>query len=335
MSLRRFGLAYPAWSLCFIVAPLGLQACHDQPLPTEAGGQPVSMVSAANAGTGPAPAPPSATLAIAASYNRIDLSWQDNSTNESGFEVHRSTTGASGAFTLRASLAANTSEYSDTGLTASTQYCYKVRAFQTKPTKTYVSAFSAIACVTTPSPPPPPQPGAPSSVSATLVPGITVRVLWADNSTNEDGFRLERSADQVTWATVATMGPSSDTSVSFTDGTWTIEQRACYRVFAFNAAGASPSAAACTASLLGPTSLTLTDGGLAWIDNSSIEDGYEVWVQFGPYCSVQPVALVAVLPADATSATTYWYGDCPIISYLVAATKDGAYSDWAEVATIP
>jgi hypothetical protein len=275
---------------------------------------------------------PSRLTAIAVSVSRIDVSWQDNSTNESGFEVHRSTTGASGAFTLRASLAANTSAYSDTGLTASTQYCYRVRAYQTKGPKTYFSVFSASACATTQPPPPPPTPSTPSNVSAALMPGITVRVQWADNSTNELGFRVERSGDQVTWATVATIGPSSDTSVSFTDDTWTIEQQACYRVFAFNAAGDSPSASACTAPLLGPTSLTLIDGGPAWIDNSSIEDGYEVWVRFVPYCSVQPVALFAVLPADATSATAYWYGDCQIDGYLVAATKDGAYSAWAEVA---
>jgi len=276
---------------------------------------------------------PSNPTAIAVSVSRIDLLWRDNSSNEGGFEVHRSTTGASGAFTLRASLAANTSAYSDTGLTASTQYCYKVRAFQTKPTKTYFSTFSASACATTPAPPPPPQPSAPSSVSAILVPGITVRVVWADNSTNEDGFRLERSADQVTWATLATLGPSSDTSVSFTDDTWTMEQQACYRVVAFNAAGDSPPTGACTAPLLGPTSLTLIDGGgPAWIDNSSIEDGYEVWVGFSPYCSVQPTALLAVLPADATYGPAYEQGDCAIVSYLVAATKGGAYSAWAEVA---
>ena len=66
---------------------------------------------------------PSNLTALAVSISRIDLSWQDNSSNEGGFQVHRSTTGASGAFTLRASLAVNTSAYSDTGLTASTQYC--------------------------------------------------------------------------------------------------------------------------------------------------------------------------------------------------------------------
>ena len=319
MWLHRYHLTWPVLALSFI-------ACErTQPL------APV-LEASATAATGPTVNAPSNLGAAAVDTARINLSWQDNAGNESGFEVHRATPWPSSVFTLRVKLPTNTIAFSDTGLTNSIQYCYKVRAFQTKGFKTHFSAYSAIACVATAAPPPPPQPRAPSGVSAALVPGITVRVQWADNSTNEDAFRVERSADQVTWATVATLGPSSDTSVSFTDDTWTIEQQACYRVFAFNAAGDSPAAAACTAPLLGPTSLTLIDGGLAWIDNSSIEDGYEVWVRFGPYCSVQPVALLAVLPADATSAPTYWYSDCAVVSYLVAATKDGAYSDWAEVA---
>ena len=286
--------------------------------------------ASATAGSGASVKAPSNISAIAGSFSQISLSWQDNSSNEDGFEVHRATPWPSSLYTLRDNLPTNTIAFGDTGLTASTQYCYKVRAYQTKGRQTSFSAFSAVVCVTTQAPPPPPTPSAPSNVSAALVPGITVRVLWADNSTNEDGFRLERSADQVTWATVATIGPSSETSVSFIDDTWTIEQQTCYRVLAFNAVGNSPSAAACTAPLLGPTNLTLTDG-LAWTDNSSIEDGYEVWVQFGPYCSIQPTALIAVLPADATSAPAAPWGECPIAGYLVAATKAGAYSDWAEV----
>ena len=318
MWLRRYHLAWLTLVLSFV-------ACERNQLL-----EPVVEASA-TAGSGASVKAPSNISAIAGSFSQISLSWQDNSSNEDGFEVHRATPWPSSLYTLRDNLPTNTIAFGDTGLTASTQYCYKVRAYQTKGHQTSFSAFSAVLCVTTQAPPPPPTPSAPSNVSAALVPGITVRVVWGDNSTNEDGFRLERSADQVTWATVATIGPSSDTSVSFTDDTWTIEQQACYRVFAFNGAGDSPAAAACTAPLLGPTSLTLTDGGLTWIDNSSIEDGYEVWFRFGPYCLV-PTALLAVLPADATSATTYWYGDCPVVSYLVAATKDGAYSAWAEVA---
>ena len=314
MWLRRYHLAWLTLVLSFV-------ACERNRLL-----EPVVEASA-TAGSGASVKAPSNISAIAGSFSQISLSWQDNSSNEDGFEVHRATPWPSSLYTLRAKLPTNTIAFSDTGLTNSTQYCYEVRAFQTKGFKTYFSAFSAIACVATAAPPPPPQPRAPSGVSAALVPGITVRVQWADNSTNEDGFRVERSADQVTWATVATIGPSSDTSASFVDETWTMERQVCYRVLAFNAAGDSPSVAACTAPLLGPTNLTL----LAWTDNSSIEDGYEVWVRFGPYCSIQPIALIAVLPADATSAPIAESGDCPIISYLVAATKDGAYSDWAEV----
>ncbi len=193
MSLRHYHLAWPVLALSFT-------ACErTQPL------EPVLQASNTGA-TGPTVNAPSNVGAAAADTARINLSWQDNAGNESGFEVHRATPWPSSAFTLRAKLPTNTIAFSDTGLTNSTQYCYKVRAFQTKGFKTYFSAFSAIACVATAAPPPPPQPRAPSGVSAALVPGITVRVQWADNSTNEDGFRVERSADQVTWATVATLG---------------------------------------------------------------------------------------------------------------------------------
>ena len=278
--------------------------------------------------------------AVAVSVSRIDLSWQDNSSNESGFEVHRSTTGASGAFTWRASLAANTSAYSDTGLTASTQYCYEVRASQTKGAKTYLSAFSAIACATTPAPPPspppppPPTPSAPDQVYAGLMTGITAWVQWVDNSTNEDGFRVERSGDGTNWMTVGSIGPSSDYSVLFVDTTWTIEQSACYRVIAFNAAGDSPSSDACTPPLLGPTLLTMVGDDLTWADNSSVESSYELWfmdVDGGPAYE----GLAGTYPANTTSIPGL--GPC-LVSWcwgwvVMAVSSDGQTSAYAAVQT--
>src|SRR6266571_8892319 len=73
---------------------------------------------------------PSRTNAVAVSETRIDVSWQDNSSNETGFEVHRSTAGASGAFVLLASTGAGATTYGDAALTPAKQYCYMVRAFQ-------------------------------------------------------------------------------------------------------------------------------------------------------------------------------------------------------------
>ena len=43
---------------------------------------------------------PSGLSAAPPSQIRIDLAWLDNSTNETGFEIRRSTTGPSGSFTL-------------------------------------------------------------------------------------------------------------------------------------------------------------------------------------------------------------------------------------------
>jgi|SRR5829696_7572654 len=44
---------------------------------------------------------PSSLAAVAASETRIDLTWVDNSSNESGFELDRSTTGETGTFEVR------------------------------------------------------------------------------------------------------------------------------------------------------------------------------------------------------------------------------------------
>src|SRR5688500_3174892 len=75
---------------------------------------------------------PASASAAAFSETRIDISWQDTSTNETGFEVRRSATGPNGTFVLLTTTAAQAGSHSDTGLNASTQYCYQLRAFQTK-----------------------------------------------------------------------------------------------------------------------------------------------------------------------------------------------------------
>ncbi|MHC4090987.1 MAG: metallophosphoesterase [Planctomycetota bacterium] len=62
------------------------------------------------------------------SASQVDLSWVDNSDNESGFQIDRSTSGLSGPFTLLATVGADTTTHSDIGLDPSTQYCFRVRA---------------------------------------------------------------------------------------------------------------------------------------------------------------------------------------------------------------
>lgn len=72
------------------------------------------------------PVAPSNLSASAISSSQINLSWTDNSSNESSFKVQRSIDGTN--FTTITTLAANTNSYSDTGLSASTTYSYRVIA---------------------------------------------------------------------------------------------------------------------------------------------------------------------------------------------------------------
>ena len=76
----------------------------------------------------------------------VTLSWIDNSSNENGFEIQRKI-GTSGTFIQRAILGINATSYVDTGLTAATTYCYRVRAFNSAGN----SPFTPEGCKTTPS----------------------------------------------------------------------------------------------------------------------------------------------------------------------------------------
>jgi large repetitive protein len=59
--------------------------------------------------------------------DKIKLTWSDRSSNETGFQVWRSTS-INGTYTLVTTTAANVTTYTNTGLTSNTNYFYKVRA---------------------------------------------------------------------------------------------------------------------------------------------------------------------------------------------------------------
>ena len=72
------------------------------------------------------PAAPSDLTATAVSRNRIDLAWTDNSSNETGFRIERSTDGTS--FSSIASVGPNVQTYRNTGLQRNRTYWYRVWA---------------------------------------------------------------------------------------------------------------------------------------------------------------------------------------------------------------
>src|SRR5207245_8312917 len=90
------------------------------------------------------PAAPTNLTAVAASSTQINLTWTDNSNNETAFAVWR--TGGGSAFARVAALAANSTSYTDRGLTPNTPYTYAVRAIN----NVGASAWSNQVMVTTP-----------------------------------------------------------------------------------------------------------------------------------------------------------------------------------------
>lgn len=97
-------------------------------------------------GTNPTPpAAPTNLTATVASCNQINLTWSDNSTNESNFKVERSTDGTN--WSVLATTAANTTSYSNSGLSESTRYYYRVMAANTAGNSTYAGPVNATTTV--------------------------------------------------------------------------------------------------------------------------------------------------------------------------------------------
>lgn len=93
----------------------------------------------------PAPSAPSGLVAVASSANNVNLTWVDNSNNETSFEVERGSD-AGGPFNLLATVGSNIVTYADASVLPLTQYCYRVRAVGVGG----ASSYSDVSCVTTP-----------------------------------------------------------------------------------------------------------------------------------------------------------------------------------------
>ncbi len=100
--------------------------------------------------------------------SQLIVSWDDNSTSETGFKVERSLDGAN--FTAIATVPADTTSFTDTGVVAATSYWYRVCAYNATTTSAYSNVTSGtVPATVTPVPPVAPVPGRLASVSAQAV----------------------------------------------------------------------------------------------------------------------------------------------------------------------
>jgi titin len=265
------------------------------------------------------PAAPSAVGASAAAPDRIDVNWTDNADNETGFSVERRL-GQTGSFSEVAQPGANGTSYANTGLDASTEYCYQVRAFNDGG----FSSYSNVACATTPEPPPPPTGLAPpTGLNASAPNAQWVRVRWSDNSADETGFRVERRLGQTGAFTQIAQMPAN--AKGMLDQAIATETEYCYRAYAFNAQGVSDysnvdcvttkaggSIAPAAPSNLAASTVDHSTVALAWTDNAGNESGFIVEQAEGPGGTWNPIAQLGPNSSSYTSegllaSTEYCY----------------------------
>jgi hypothetical protein len=186
--------------------------------------------------TGTTPEPPAAPTTLTAttvSSSQINLAWTDNSDNESGFKIERCQGSGCSNFEEIATVSADMTSYSDTGLLGSTSYTYQLRAYNTSG----ISDPSDTVTATTLAAPALP-PAAPSNLTAKAVSRSQINLIWTDKSNNEDGFEIQRCTGSrcTNFATITTIGPNT---TSYSNTGLSRNTRYRYRVRAYNSTGNS------------------------------------------------------------------------------------------------
>jgi hypothetical protein len=93
----------------------------------------------------PPPPPPAAPSNLTANgiKGRIDLAWADNSNNETGFYLERSTSSTFSTAVTKFTLGANTKSYRDSSVAVGTTYYYRVQSYNANGTSAYTATASA------------------------------------------------------------------------------------------------------------------------------------------------------------------------------------------------
>ena len=181
------------------------------------------------------------------------------------------------------------------------------------------------------------SPAAPSGLAAVPVSGTEVDLVWVDNASNEESVLVEVAAGAGAFTPIASVGADiTRFAVSELEPVTTYR----FRVTARNAAGTSSPApvADATTTVPGPppapTGLRATPIGmnqidLAWTDAASNERGLvlERSEEGGPF------AVVASLPANATSYAAMGLSPIAAHGFRVRAFNASGSSPWSSVVT--
>lgn len=253
---------------------------------------------------------PTGLTAFANTTGGIDLTWYDNSTDESGFEIWRMVYGASN-YTLYATVDKNTVKYTDEAARTGVQYYYMVRAYIRDSTvySGYTNTVSiGIGMI-----------GAPANLKYSYVSSSQVVLSWTDTASNESGFKVEwKTGEEGNW-TVLSWLSANTTSYTATG----LSQYSIYyfRIRAYSYSGNIDSVSSelevSTALPNAPSDISAaavssSRVNIKWKDNSGNESGFRIMRRtsaFNYYTAVGEVGPNVTSYSDSNlySGITYIY----------------------------
>jgi hypothetical protein len=249
-------------------------------------------------GTIQPPAAPTGLTSTLSGNTQANLAWIDNASDETGYAIEV-LVGSATTWNPLATVAADTTAYSHTGLLDGITYSYRVRTLRASDNAS--SAYTPPATVTTTTTS---APLAPASPAAQGLSTDEIQFTWSDVSQNETTYQIERSTSAASGFTLlTTLGVDA---TGYIDAGLADGARFYYRVRAVNSIGNSayttPVAGATL--LLTPANLSVettseTDIALSWTDNATSETGYVIERSTTSDTGFSPVG------ATAANATTF------------------------------
>ncbi len=183
--------------------------------------------------------PPTNLVATPNAYNKVTLTWSDNSQNEEGFSIERASIFTNNFFEEIAQTDEGITTYIDNSVLANATYKYRVRAINPNGS----SPYSNIAPVTTPINANVSSPNAPINVVANAISTEQTELTWEYNLLPNIVFIIERRTTSpivTPFDTLEFARNDINSSIKFhNDTTITPNTTYCYRIRAIGAGGVS------------------------------------------------------------------------------------------------
>jgi hypothetical protein len=160
------------------------------------------------------------------SYTTVKLTWRDNSINEEGFKIELRKTGEP-MFRGVGEAHRDSTSYTVNCLQPNIKFYFRVFAFAMNRNSGFSNTDSIITNQV---------PAAPSGLTALNVTPSRVLLAWNDNSSNEDGFIIERRTNNESWIIIDTLGTDI---LTYQDVGLESATQYIYHIYAYNDAGNS------------------------------------------------------------------------------------------------